>query len=202
MPRHHACLELCGVALVVALSVACGDIARSDSTRALLTTPSAGTLATVPDAPRDSARTLVKGTVTFTLADGVFKLTSSAGDLTGTYGGLVRVPDTGRPTAALTLVVTGGSNLFAGASGTLVGDGRGAFVTGGDFNLSVDGTLRTSAQPGGSRLRVNISGIATVPLTCSASNRRLSQLQGTGNIPNLGRSTMQLESEIVQTNCF
>jgi hypothetical protein len=202
MPRHHACLELCGIALVTALSVACGEVARSDSNRALLTTPSTSTLSATPDAPGDPARTLARTTVTFTLANGVFRLISSAGDLTGTYGGLVQVPASGRPTAALTLIVTGGSNLFAGASGTLVGDGGGAFVTGGDFNLSVDGTLRTAAQPGGSRLRINVSGTATVPLICSASNRRLSRLNGTGTIPNIGRSTMEFESEILQTSCL
>ena len=202
MPRHHACLKLCGVAVIVGLSVACTDDGSSDSTRAFLTTPSSATLVAAPDASGESARTLAKATVTFTLANGVFRLTNSAGDVTGTYDGLVQVPSTGRPAAVLKLIVTGGSNVFAGATGTLAGEGGGAFVTGGDFHLSVDGTVRTTARPTGSRLRINVSGTVTVPLTCSASNRRLSQLQGVGTIPNVGRSTMTFQSEIVETICF
>ena len=202
MPRHHAYLELCGVALIVAFSVACSGGGPADSTRALLTAPSAAIPVAAPDAPGDSARTLAKDTVTFTLVNGVFRLTSSRGDVTGTYEGAARVPSTGRQTAVLTLNVTGGSSAFAGATGTLVGEGGGAFVTGGDFKLSVDGTVRTSARPGGSRLHINVSGTATVPLTCSDNNHRLSQMQGVGTIPNVGRATMALESEIVETICF
>lgn len=202
MPRHHACLELCGVALVVALSVACSNGVSSDSTRALLTTPSAATLVAASDVPGDQARTLAQVVATFTLVNGIFTLTSPAGTVNGTYGGLVQVPVSGRSTAALTLVVTGGSDMFAGATGTLVGTGGGAFVADGDFNLSVDGMVSTTARPAGSRLRINVSGIATLPFSCSDNDRRFSRLVGIGTIPNVGRSRMELQSEILETSCF
>jgi hypothetical protein len=184
------------------ISVACGEVAPLGDARALLTAPSTSTYAAGPGASADLATLRAKESATFTLVNGVFTLTTSAGNLNGTYQGVVWVPASGRSTATLRLVVTGGTNAFAGASGTLAGDGGGAFVTAGAFNLSFDGSVRTAAQPAASRLRINISGTATVPLTCSANDRRLSQLRGTGTVPNLGRSTMELQSEIFETICL
>jgi hypothetical protein len=203
MPARHACLQICGIAFTIAtVSVACGEVTPLGDARALLTAPSASTSPAVPGASAESAGTLARESAMFTLVNGVFTLTTSAGILSGTYEGLVQVPASGRSTASLSLLVTGGTSAFAGASGTLAGDGGGAFVSDGAFNLSMDGSVRTTAQPAGSRLRFNISGTATLLFACSASNLRVSQLRGTGTVPNLGRSTMELQSEIFESICF
>ena len=96
----------------------------------------------------------------------------------------------------------GRSNELAGATGTLVGDGGGAFVTGGQFVLSLTGDIRTSAAPQNAKFHATVVGTATLPTTCSASNHRISQLRGEGTIRSIGRSVMELDSEILETSCL
>jgi hypothetical protein len=148
------------------------------------------------------SRTLAKDVVTFSLTNGRFKLTSSRGELTGTYEGVVTASTGDRSTVAMTLQVTEGSGELAGATGTLVGDGGGAFLIGGNFILTLKGEIRTSAAPRDSRVHATVTGTASLPLTCSASNHRISQLRGDGLFQPFGRSVMELDSEILETNCL
>jgi hypothetical protein len=183
-------------------AAACGGANPLAGTNALVTTPSAVAVAAVGLANDNGSRTLTKDVVTFTLANGTFTFTSPNGSLKGTFGGLVAVPIEGRPKVGMTLQVTEGTSAFAGATGTLVGEGGGAFVTGGDFVLRLTGDVRTSAEPGGVGFHATVVGEATLPLACSASNRRISRLRGEGTIPTVGRSGMEFDSEIVETNCL
>jgi hypothetical protein len=159
-------------------------------------TPAAGTILT-----GETSRTLAQDVVTFSLVNGRFKFTTGRGDLAGTYGGLVTVPTRDRSTVAMTLQVTEGTKELAGATGTLVGDGSGAFMTDGHFVLTLAGELRTSAQPQGSKVQATVVGTATLLRTCSASNHLMSQLRGEGTVKSIGRSVMEFDSEILETRC-
>ena len=188
---------------MVALSTAaCSGIVSRDGTSALFTTPSSVITTGQAGPAGERSVTLARDVVTFTLANGTFKFTSPDGELTGTYTGFVTAPTSGRPRMTITLQVTGGSGAFVGATGTLVGEGKGAFVTGGDFVLSVGGMVRTSAAPSASKFHTTVVGTATLPLTCSSNNHRISRLRGEGTIPTAGRARMELDSEIVETNCL
>ena len=135
------------------------------------------------------------------LANGTFTFTTARGELTGTYTGFVTEPSSGRPTATLTLTVTGGTNAFAGATGTLTGDGKGEFLAGGRFAFSLEGVVRTSAVPARSTFHTTVVGTATLADTCTANQHIISRLRGEGTISNLGRARVELESEIVETGC-
>ena len=205
MARYRAGLGMRHVAVVVAaglFTAACGGTIPPDGSNAMLTAPSALTPAAGTILTGEVSRTLAKDVVTFSLVNGRFKFTTRRGDLTGTYGGFVTVPKRDRSMVALTLQVTEGSNELAGATGTLVGDGGGAFVTGGQFVLSLTGDIRTSAEPQNSKFHATVVGTATLPIACSASHHLISQLRGEGTIRSIGRSVMELDSEILETNCF
>jgi hypothetical protein len=167
----------------------------------MLTAPSAVTAAAGVVEAGSVSQTLAKDVVTFSLVNGEFTFTTRRGELAGTYRGVVTVPTSGHPKVAMTLQVTEGSQELSGATGTLEGEGGGAFVTGGDFMLRLTGDVRTSAEPAGAKFQVTVVGEATLPLTCSANDRRLSRLSGEGTISTLGRSGMEFESEILETEC-
>jgi len=190
------------LAASVVLSVACGGTGSHEgmSGLPLLTTPSPAISA--GQAAEETSRASVRDVVTFTLANGTFRFMSPNGELVGTYTGFATAPSSGRPTETLTLQVTSGSNAFAGATGTLVAEGKGAFLTltGGDFVLLVGGVLRTAAGPSGFRFHTTVVGTAT--LACSSTNHQISRLRGEGTIPTFGRAQVELDSEIVETNCL
>ena len=205
MPRHLPGLSMGPVSLAVVVGLvtsACGGTIPRERTSALFTTPSAVTSAAALGLAGEPSRTLARQVITYTLANGTFTFMTEHGELTGTYTGFVTDPTSGRPMVTMTLQVTGGSNVFAGATGTLVGDGKGAFLTGGPFNLSLEGVVRTSAAPSGSKFLMRVVGTATLAEMCSANNRIVSRLQGEGTIPTLGRARVELESEFVETECF
>jgi len=205
MAGHRAGLGMRHVALAVAagmFAVACGGTTPPEGTSAILPTPSPLSPAAGALVAGDVSRTLAKDAVTFSLTNGRFKFTSSRGELTGTYHGVVTAPEGDRSTVAMTLQVTEGSGELAGATGTLVGDGRGAFLTGGHFVLTLTGEIRTLAEPQDSKVQTTVVGTASLPLTCSASNHRISQLSGEGLLQPAGRSVMEFDSEILETNCL
>jgi len=205
MPRRSRFgVGFVSLAAVVGLAAesACGGTMPQAGTSALFTTPSAATAIGGFGQAGESSRTLARQVITYTLANGTFTFTTARGELTGTYTGFVTEPTSGRPTATMTLTVTGGSNAFAGAMGTLTGDGKGAFLTSGRFALSLEGVVRTSAVPAGSTFHTTVVGTATLADTCTANHHIISRLRGEGTISNLGRVRVELESEIVETGCF
>ena len=207
MSRHHSGSGIGCVSLAVAVGLAasaCGGTISGDGTSALFTTPSAATSVAGLGLAGESSRTLAREVITYTLANGTFTITTEKGALTGTYTGVVTDPTSGRPTTVtMTLQVTRGSNVFAGATGTLVGDGKGEFLTaGGSFVLSLEGVVRTSTLPAGSTFQTKVAGTATLAQTCSANDHIISRLRGEGTSRTLGLVRVALESEIIETRCF
>jgi hypothetical protein len=124
--------------------------------------------------PQGRARTsysvdLLEGTISLTLSDGT--------TIWGTYRGTATVPSMGQSRATLDGEVTGGTGLFAGATGTINGAGMGGFVNDGEFSVTLHATV--SLAHGDSRVvRVALSGISTSTCTTTAPPRVA--LDGTG----------------------
>jgi len=198
-PQVSARSFFCLAAVIGLAAVACSRTNAQAGTSVLLTTPSKVT--SELDMTGDSAGMLARPNITYTLANGTFTFTTERGELTGTYTGLVTDPTSGRPTVTMTLLITGGSNVFAGATGTLTGAGKGDFLGTGHFVLSLEGLLRTSAVPTGTTLHTAVVGTTTLAEMCR-NYHIVSRLLGDGTIPTVGRTRMELESEIIETGCF
>ena len=189
----------CAAVVGLTASACGGALTEEGSASALFTTPTAAsTAAGVAESP---SRTLAREVTTYTLVNGTFSIMTDHGQVTGIYSGVVAVPTSGRPMVTMTLTITGGTKTFAGATGTLIGDGKGAFLSEGSFVLSLEGVVRTSAVPSGTTLRTTMKGTATLAEACR-NDRILSRLRGDGTIPTVGRARVELESEIVETECF
>jgi hypothetical protein len=189
------------VAAAVGLSAAaCGGTIQSDGTSALLTTPSAATPVGGVGFTGETSRAVIRDVGTFTLANGTFRFTSENGELWGTYDGVVTAPLPGRSRVTMELLVTGGSDSFAGATGALVGEGSGAFVVGGDCVLPLNGVVQTTQEPLGWKFHTTVVGTATLSPQCS-NNRQVLLLDGRGTIATAGRARMSLAGEIVETFC-
>jgi hypothetical protein len=205
MPRHRVGFEISRifVAGVVGLSTAaCSGTIPHHGTSALLTTPSPSTVAEGAGLAGATSAALGRDGVSFTLVNGTFTLTSEDSELTGTYGGVVTAPTEGQSKVEMSLVVTGGSDSFAGATGTLVGDGRGAILVDGRFVLSLSGLVETAEEPSGFKFHATVAGTATLPFACSANGRRISRLEGEGTMATVGKVQTELESEILETDCL
>ncbi len=206
MPRHRVYLRIPLAVLVIAISLAaaaaCGGPGTTDSVNALPNSPSA--VAPIPNAvlTGGSLEISVRAQSSFPLLNGTFVITTRSGDqLTASYVGAVTAPIAGRPTVTLEFVITGGSGVFQGASGTLQGKGSGAFTGAGDFVLpSVTGVLFTTANPAGSLFRATVVG--TSALSCSAAHRMLLTLRGQGTVAGVGRVDAELIGEIGNTGCI
>ena len=68
-------------------------------------------------------------------------------------------------------------------------------------SVKLTGDVRTSAEPLGSTVHATVAGEATLPLTCSANNRRISSAARRGNDPPWRRFAMEFDSEIFETEC-
>jgi len=147
-----------------------------------------------PAVPLRSARTsytvaLLKGTISLTLSDGT--------TIWGTYRGSATVPSVGQARATLEGEVTGGTGLFAGATGTLKGAGIGGFVNDGEFSV----TLHASVSMANGRSRempISLSGISTSTCTTTAPPRVA--LDGSGKAKGLG-SAAHLEHNLGAQIC-
>lgn len=125
----------------------------------------------------------------FSINSGVFTFTLEDGTLTGTYEGESET-GSGPESARLSLHVSGGSGVFAGASGELAGTGRGAFSGEGGFQLTVSGTIRTNSE---NTIRLKAKGQAT--LSCGAQGPILN-LEGNGPAGRLGEASVRLTHAI------
>jgi len=158
---------------------------------------------TAPDRPAAAARpgaaspawspaavAVHTGTTEVDLSGGTFTFAMSATDsISGTYTGKVAISSTKPPAASLDMQVTGGTGLFAGAAGSLSGDGAGAFLAEGAFQLSVRGSLSTTADPG-VRFRSYVEGSSSFRCVNNAINVLM---QGTGTAQKIGAVTATLE---------
>ena len=133
---------------------------------------------------------LLEGSVTLTLADG------SA--LWGTYHGAASIPSSGPSRASLEGEVTGGTGLFAGATGSLSGRGTGGFAGDGEFSVALRAAIST--HDGGSlALRVTLKGTSTSTCTTTAPPRMA--LDGTGRAKGLASATGHLEHNLGTKIC-
>jgi len=147
-----------------------------------------------PAVPQRRARTsytvdLLEGTISLNLSDGT--------TIWGTYRGTATVPSVGQSRATLEGKVTGGTGLFAGATGTLRGDGTGGFVNDGEFAV----TLHASVSMGNGHFRevpISLSGISTSTCTTTAPPRVA--LDGRGKAKGLG-SAAHLEHNLGAQIC-
>ncbi len=133
---------------------------------------------------------LFEGTVTLTLADG------SA--IWGTYHGTANVPGSGQPRATLEGAVTGGTGLFAGATGDLTGTGTGGFANDGEFSVALRAAVSTG-DGASLDVRVALRGISTSTCTTTAPPRIA--LDGTGRAKGMARATGHLEHNLGTQIC-
>ena len=103
--------------------------------------------------------------------------------LWGTYHGAASIPSSGQPRASLEGTVTGGTGLFAGASGSFSGTGMGGFAGDGVFSVTLRATVST--RDGGSLdVRAQTEGNVDIDLhhdrTAADGAGRHGQRQGPG----------------------
>ena len=123
---------------------------------------------------------------------------SDGNTIWGTYHGTASVPSVGRSRATLEGEVTGGTGLFAGATGTLKGAGIGGFVNDGEFSVTLRATV--SMANGYSReVPVALNGISTSTCTTTAPPRVA--LDGTGKAKGTGSAAAHLEHNLGAQIC-
>lgn len=192
-------LAMTGLSLVAAASCTRGapigpdSVELAESHASSVPTASGGFVAAATSLPL--ARASVSG---FGLSAGTFALTTRDGHrLTGRYTGLERSVLGKDETASLDLHVEGGSGTFSGASGTLRGQGRGAFTGEGSFRLSLDGQLLTAerAVP-----QFHVVATGTSRVSC-VNGRIVVTLQGSGSATRVGRVEFELQHEVENAGC-
>jgi hypothetical protein len=136
---------------------------------------------------------------TFPLIEGSFRLTFTSGDyISGTYTGSALVSNPGRDIAVLNFVVTKGFGVFAGATGTLTGDGGGAYAGEGNFLLAMKGLVSTKFEPTPFAVQANIHGTAVA--SCETEHIVMA-LAGDGNVPRFGGVTATFRHEVGSASC-
>jgi hypothetical protein len=133
---------------------------------------------------------LLEGTVTLSLADG--------STIRGSYHGTFTAADSGPARSTLDGVVTGGTGLFAGATGSLSGTGTGGFADNGEFSVALRASLPTS-KGGPGDVRMALKGISTSTCTTTAPPRMM--LDGTGGAKGFARATGHLEHNLGNHIC-
>ena len=159
-------------------------------------------LPTAPEAPSFSSSGALASSsgdpaITFPLTDGTLILTAAKGEtLTGTYTGEARFRS-GVETATLAVTVTGGTAGFSGATGTLVGDGDGAFTGEGTASLTLQGVL-ARADGSSFKLRTTLKGRSEV--SCDDNRIRLT-IRAEGTATGAGRVSAVLSHLVGNAGC-
>ena len=133
---------------------------------------------------------MVEGALTLVFPDG------SA--LFGTYQGVATNPLNGQPRATLEGDVTGGTGIFAGATGTFTGDGTGGFAGDGTFTVSLRGTVLPASRR---QLDLRLTLRGTVASTCTTEAPARLFLDGVGSYKSLGAVTGHLEHSLGTEPC-
>ena len=206
MARYRAGLEMRHVALVAAaglFTAACGGTIPPDGTNAMLTTPSVVIPAAEGIARGGVSRTLAQDVVTFSLVNGRFKFTTRRGDLAGTYGGFVTVPTRDRSTVAMTLQVTEGTSSACRRHGHSGRRRRRRIRDGWAVRPVADGRHPDVGRT--AELEVSCDGGGNGDAADHVQRQQSPHLAGyeaKAPIKSIGRSVMELDSEIFETNCF
>ncbi len=172
--------------VLVAVTTACsGGVTAPDQTSPLSPlskAASVGSLVNGLSEPHVAVVPLGRFVADYDLGNGSFTLTTVDGDISGGYTGHASVSSYGRTNASLALHVTSGTNVFQGATGSLTGDGAGAFVGEGSFSVSLRGSISTTADPVGFHIRGTASGTSSISCVAQAISVRL---QGDGSFGKL-----------------
>lgn len=126
------------------------------------------------------------GPVVTVSLQGQFAVGNGAADnLSGTYTGTA-ASSAGTPEqASLTLQITAGTGVYAGASGTVNASGTGAFSGEGTYTLAARGD---AVLPGGKQAQITINLSGTSAASCPADNFTITQ-SGSGTMSRGGRVT-------------
>ena len=193
----RALVDLAIVGLIVTGSpIACS---RSTPTAADSVNLDASPISSADRALGFNTSALTKATViSFGLSAGTFVLTTRDGDqLTGDYTGEGGAsPKSGF--ALLELDVKGGSGVFLGASGTLLGEGKGTFNGEGPFSLSLDGQLATTGQRADFHFHAVLKGITRA--SC-VNGRVVLTLEGKSSATRFAGATLVLRHEVTDAVC-
>ena len=124
------------------------------------------------------------GSLVTTSLQGTFDIRNGAGDgLTGTYSG-TGVSSGGSEQAFLTMQITGGAGIYAGASGSVNASGTGAFSGEGAYSLGGRGdALLQSGKH--AQITFNISGTSVA--SCVPENQFVITQTGAGTMGRTGR---------------
>ena len=135
----------------------------------------------------------------FPLAGGSFTVQNAGGDgIAGTYAGTATFGSDQREHSSLTLQVNGGSGVFAGATGSLVVTGQGAFSGEGTFVLDGSGEVRF-ADGRRAVLVLRVRGSSTAG--CNASNQIQISQSAEGTLGRIGRVAATLSHAVENTGC-
>jgi len=190
-----------GTGLLVLGLAAVSGCGRTSPVSPSATAASGSQAAVAPD--RSSTGPLIQrrssGSVTgFQLLSGTFTIVSDSGDsVSGTYTGTSFV-STGNPeVASLTMKITGGGGMYAGATGDLTGTGIGVFTGEGSFALDIKG----DATVGGKHLPLRIGLTGSSAVSCSAASRIAVTMSATGSMKRKGDVHATLSHEVGQSGC-
>ena len=123
---------------------------------------------------------------------------SDGSTIWGTYRGTATVPSVGQSRATLEGEVTGGTGMFAGATGSLQGAGIGGIANDGEFSMRLRATVST-ADGHPLELPVGLNGISRSTCTTTAPPRVA--LDGTGKAKGLGIAAAHLEHNLGAQIC-
>lgn len=183
----------------VAAATSCSRPSPVSPTPAVTASQAAPLASSPSGSSRKKANVIAADTATFPLVAGSFTAVNADGDsLNGTYTGTARVAVSTSETAYITLRVSDGSGAFAGASGTMIIAGTGAFTGEGDFVLDGRGEVML---PGGRRALLVLSLRGTAAASCSTSGRIAIAQSAEGTLTRAGRVTATLSHEVEYTGC-
>jgi hypothetical protein len=137
---------------------------------------------------------------TFPLVSGSFTIGNGEGDeIVGTYTGTSVYGSTGASqTASVTLRISSGSGVFAGAIGSFTMSGVGAFADEGSFRLQGNGEV---AFAGGKRATISLNLRGRSVATCTTSEQIAISQNAVGAIGRAGLVTAILHHEVRNTGC-
>ena len=198
--RVHSVVGVGLLALGLAAAVGCGRTSPVSPTA--VSTPAAQ--AAVPNsasAASQPANRKSGGTdITNPLLAGSFEIANTSGDsIKGTYTGTVRFAPGAPERVSLTLVLTGGTGVFAGASGSIGASGLGAFASEGAFTLDIRGDALLEHGKH-AQITANISG--TSSLYCTATAQIAVTQTGDGTMGRAGRVHGTFSHEVGNADCI
>ena len=184
MRSPHPVAYVVALYAVVGLTAGCGSpppLSPADAT---------------PGAAVDRRSVAPAAEVEFPLVFGTFDI-GNTNRITGTHSGVSTFSTGGAEQASLTLQVTGGTGVFAGATGSLSVTGTGAFAGEGSFSLSGSGELTVA----GRRINLVLNLRGTSAATCSPRELIAITQTGSGTMGRAGRVTGTLHHEVENTGC-